>query len=389
STAKDGSIYVGTANEAIVGKIGTGFAVKGTFTSKPIDAKAIARWGVIHERSNTSAGGAVKLQTRSGNLADPEDSLWSAWSEPAAATEPVTVNSPAARFIQYRVVLSSDKPDVTPIVKAVTLSYVSENQAPRLTAAKAVSPSAAANASGDGDGPSERPTPSRGGSSKGSIGKMISLPSGPSHGGNRGGPSRRPSSSDESGAGAGGTIEISWTATDPNNDTLEYMLSFRKVGSQVWVPMFDKPIRDDNYSWSTRGLPDGQYQVKVVASDLPSNPANSAKEDARLTDVFTVDNTPPTINNFRVVEAKGGRVTFAADAVDALSRLASAHVKVDSVAIDGQVVEPVDGIWDQKSESLRFTVDLSDKPAAGHVVILTVNDAAGNVASASLEVAKP
>lgn len=388
SANKDGEIFAGTANDAVVARIGKGFAAKGTFTSKPIDAKFIARWGVITERSNTSGGGTVRVQTRSGNLAEPEDALWSAWSEPVAASDPATVSSPAARFIQYRVVLTSDAPDATPAVKAVAVSFVSENQAPKLTAAKAVAPGANASAGGSEGGESRPSPPSpRAGGKKGGSSPVM-LMSGPSRGGPSGGPSRRPSG-DSDGPQAGGSVEISWTATDANEDTLEYMLYFRKAGSQVWVALFDKPIRDDNYSWSTHGLPDGQYQVKIVASDLPSNPAGSARQDTRLTDLFTVDNTPPTLNNLRIVETKGAKVTIAADAADALTRLASAHAKVDSVAIDGQVVEPTDGIWDQKAESLRFTVDLGDKPAAGHMVILTVTDAAGNVASGSVEVAKP
>jgi len=187
---------------------------------------------------------------------------------------------------------------------------------------------------------------------------------------------------------SGGAVSINWVAADPNDDQLETMLYFRKAGSQVWIPLFDKPIRESSYQWPTRGLPDGQYQVKVVVSDLPSNPAGMAKQDTRLTDVFTIDNTPPVINNLRVVETRDGVVTLAADANDALSRLTGAHIKIDSVAIDGQAVLPVDGIWDQKSEALRFTVDLSGKPAGGHMVILTVTDLPGNVATAAIEIAK-
>jgi hypothetical protein len=398
AAGKEGTILIGTANDAIIARVGAGFAAKGQFTSKPVDAKAVARWGVISERSEGAAG-SVKVQVRSGNLAEPDDALWSAWSEPIAASKPVAISAPAARFLQYRLVLTSDKADVTPVVKAVTLSYVNENQAPKIASVKVTAPGSGSGSGGGGvfgesSGPAMRGgsgSSSRGGPSGMSMNSSMSKNSGSrmssSSSSSRmsGGPTRFGGGGEEAG---GGVISISWAASDPNDDTMEFTLYFRKVGSKVWVPMFDKPLREENTAWPTRGLPDGEYQVKVVASDQPSNPVGSAKEDSRISDLFVVDNTPPVIAEIREDERKGNKVTFSVEVTDALSRLASARVKVDQVADEGQVVLPTDGLWDTKSKTLRFTVDLTDKPGGGHVIILNVTDAAGNVASASKEVAK-
>ena len=389
---KEGTILIGTANDAIIARVGAGYAAKGQFTSKPVDAKAVARWGVISERSEVEAG-TVKVQVRSGNLAEPDDSLWSAWSEPVAAAKPVAISAPAARFLQYRLVLSSDKADVTPAVKAVTLSYVNENQAPKITAVKVATPGSSTGGvfGGESSGPALHGgsgASHSGGSSSGglSLPKSSGSHLSPSSSGPRmSGGANRSGGGDEA---EGGVINISWTASDPNDDTLEYTLFFRKVGSKLWVPMFEKPIRDENTAWPTKGLPDGEYQVKVVASDQPSNPVGSAKEDSRVSDTFVVNNTPPVIGEIREEGRKDGKVTFSVEVTSGLSRLASGRVKVDQVADEGQVVMPTDSLWDTRSKTLRFTVDLTDKPAGGHVIILNVTDAAGNMAAASKEVAK-
>src|SRR5438874_1803058 len=64
---------------------------------------------------------------------------------------------------------------------------------------------------------------------------------------------------------------ITWEATDTNNDPLEYVLYFRSGTRGPWILMQDK-LKEATYQWDTRGVPDGRYQVRVVASDAKANP---------------------------------------------------------------------------------------------------------------------
>lgn len=361
AAAPGGGIYVGTANKAVIAHVGPDYARTGAYTGTPVDAKQIARWGVIQTRSRVGKG-EVKVQTRSGNLAEPDDKLWSAWSDAVDAADGVTITSPPARFLQYRLQLSTSDASSTPIVDAVQLAFSGHNQAPKVAAIKAVVPGAGGGSGGGEEGPSDPRS------------AMLARLRGGGGGG-------------EEAAAAGGAVMVMWQAVDPNGDPMEFTLAFQRDGTSAWVPLTPDPVREPKFRWATRGVPDGRYRIRVTASDKPGNPAADAMEASRETETFLVDNTPPVINNFRVLQNKDGQVVLAADPSDALTRLSSATVTVNSVGA-GQVIAPTDGVWDEREEGLRFTVDLSDQKGPSALLILTVSDAAGNSTTAALEVEK-
>src|SRR5262249_54281390 len=69
-----------------------------------------------------------------------------------------------------------------------------------------------------------------------------------------------------------GAQAFQWTASDRNQDVLQYDVYYRGESERSWK-LLKKDVEDNFYSINADTLPDGTYVVRVVASDLPSNPA--------------------------------------------------------------------------------------------------------------------
>jgi hypothetical protein len=91
----------------------------GTFTSSVFDATRVATWGVAQWTATLPAGTTLSVQTRSGSTATP-DSTWSAW---ATVTNGGVVASPKARYIQYRVILTTTDPSQTPVLQDIAVNW--------------------------------------------------------------------------------------------------------------------------------------------------------------------------------------------------------------------------------------------------------------------------
>ena len=85
-------------------------------------------WGPLNAMVDMPAGTAVVLQTRSGNTATP-DAGWSGYQPlgPGGA-----INSPSARYIQYRALLSTADERVTPSLERVDLLYDIDRSGPNI-----------------------------------------------------------------------------------------------------------------------------------------------------------------------------------------------------------------------------------------------------------------
>src|SRR5205085_4449464 len=142
---------------------------------------------------------------------------------------------------------------------------------------------------------------------------------------------------------------IRWTASDPDNDTLTYDLYYSTDSGATWLPLSSLPgtksaptaktstpplslddfrkrldaqpnlpeslkqvmldgyrrmiaargvtgtLRDTSKSWDTKSLPDGVYQIKVVASDALSNPTDALTGEA-ISDPIVLCNALPQIS---------------------------------------------------------------------------------------------
>ena len=61
-------------------------------------------------------------------------------------------------------------------------------------------------------------------------------------------------------------VTVRWAAHDDNGDDLIYALYLRGDGETVWR-LLKKKITEQAYSFDATLIPDGGYQIKVVASD--------------------------------------------------------------------------------------------------------------------------
>ncbi|MGB7157890.1 MAG: hypothetical protein WBD40_07475, partial [Tepidisphaeraceae bacterium] len=332
--AKDGRVLMGLANVGGISAMTSGFATTGTYTSAVLDASQISQFGKMQLHGSLPKGSTLKVATRSGNLAEPDETGWSKWTEDVPATEFVQITSPSARFLQYRMTLGSEGGDVSAVVDDVDVAYQVPNLAPEVKSVKlAAVPSAEAAAMPTAEG----------------------------------------EASADNGQQGTGKQTITWESTDPNADAMVYSVYFRNGSRAPWILLKEK-LKEATFEWDTRGVADGRYEIRVVASDVAANPRGTGKTAARVSDPVIVDNTAPILGQIKAEPVAGGaKVSFTA--VDRTSTLAKFEYSVDS-SEDWQAVLPSDNIADGPEESVTFAATgLTGGP---HQVAVRATDARGN-----------
>jgi hypothetical protein len=93
------------------------FAAAGRFESRVLDAGGAAEWVGLSLTLGQPAGTSFEFETRSGDTPVP-DATWSPFAPLGAGIE-----SPSARYLQYRVTLGTADPAVTPALQDVTIQY--------------------------------------------------------------------------------------------------------------------------------------------------------------------------------------------------------------------------------------------------------------------------
>jgi hypothetical protein len=348
----NGGLLAGSSNLGKVFLLASAPEAQGAYESDVLDARIFSRWG----RADMRSTGNVELFARSGNVDNP-DRNWSPWQK-IDSLKDSRINAPPARFIQWKAVLHAGP--VAPRVEIVTINYLPRNVAPdfddvsvqvgiryqslpKVTLPDTTNPSSGA------------PVP------------RFEIPP--------------PLLRDRDGIG------VKWTVHDDNDDQMVYSLYYRGESESRWLLLKDG-ITDKFYSFDAALLPDGAYQVKVVASDGPSHSPDQAlsaeKESAR----FEVDTTAPQVSGLTAaVEGNQLRVTF--HAADNFSPIKRAEYSID--AADWQFVEPAGQLSDSKTESYDFRVPLPDSTApdssrktaeAEHIVVVRVYDRYDNMNSA-------
>jgi len=347
----NGKVILGLANSGGIGTMTSGYAADGDYTSPALDATQVSRFGKIQLHGRLPAGTSLKISTRSGNVKDANVDGWSKWTDPVDARQFVPVISPAARFLQYRLSFASSDPAKSAVVDHVDVAYQIPNLPPVIKSVKIGGDEAANN---------------------GAAPNMPNAPGGPH------GPGPAPAGNTPHPQGTG-TQTITWDASDPNNDMLLYALYFRMEGNGPWILLKDK-LKDPTFDWDTKTVADGRYQIKVVASDAPSNPPGTEKTASRVSDYFVVNNTPPTIGDI-VIKPDGKNLTVTLRVVDATSIIADAQFTVDSNE-DWQAALPDGNIFDSLDEKLSFTIK---NPGPGpHQLTIRATDARGNMAVQSV-----
>ncbi|MGB6875303.1 MAG: hypothetical protein WBD87_04655 [Candidatus Acidiferrales bacterium] len=373
------TVYAATANPGKVFALGPSYAPEGTFESDPFDAKVYSRWGRLTWWGENGDDGKIEFYVRSGNTSEPDD-YWSPWAGPYSSSAGTSVDCPPARFVQWKAVFhSSGEQQDQPTLSWVKLAYLRNNVAPVIDGIAVQDPglraqSFGANNPGQPQGPSV--VPLREPRSPGEEDETFSAFAESQQRGPR-------FSAPPQGFVAKGYQTVVWTAHDDNEDDLVFSLYYRGEGEKQWKILKDD-IHDDFYSWDTTSMPDGDYYLKLVASDAPSNPADQALTSEMESDRFQVDNTPPTVDNIRA-EQSGGEWHVRFTARDAASAIARTSYSLD--AGHWETVFPSGQLTDAPSEN--YDVALRDLAPGEHTVTVRVFDQFENTATGKVTFTVP
>ena len=334
-----GTLLVGTGDVGGVYRAQAPLAAGGQYLSKVMDAEFPARWGVLRW-----LGAKVTFETRSGNTSKP-DQGWNAWKaldrlQTAAAGGAGHVQSPGARYLQYRATL----PSPASRLRGVTINFLPHNQRARVTELTLA------------DAPGPAPA----------LGTVTTpLPAGRS--------AHSP------------VLRLRWKSDNPDGDDVVYRLQFRAPAETTWRwlipgPGGAEPLTKTEYDWNTDGIPDGLYVVRVTVSDERTHPRERALSSTFDSVPLLVDNGKPELEgitvNYPVVTGK------ARDDGSAIAQL--------EYSLDGgepQLIAPTDGIADDLVEAFSFRLPpLSKGP---HALTIRATDGADNVGAAQLTVKAP
>jgi hypothetical protein len=382
-----GKLFLAAANPGKILTLGPDSEPEGSFESQPFDAKLFTRWGHLQWWGQNSAaaknGSRVEFYTRSGNTSDPGNN-WSPWAGPYSNPAGDKIDSPAARFVQWKTVLHGAAAGNAPELDWVSVAYLPKNVAPEITGIAIQSPGIRVQGV-------SLPTSGTGSQTPAQV-RMPQPPATSSIGSAFNAAANAASSSNPprfdavpQGFMQKGYQSVVWTVEDANEDPLEFSIYFRGETETTWKLLKDK-LDTRFYAWDTTAMPDGAYYLKIVASDAPGNPSGEGLTSERESDRFEVDNTPPAIAQLTAESAGGGgavRVRFQAS--DPSSSIARAQYSLD--AEDWTLVFPSGGLSDSARESYDFQLQ---KVAAGeHTITVRVYDQFENVTSAKATVRVP
>jgi sugar lactone lactonase YvrE len=360
AVAPGGRLHAATGNTGKVYEIGPELEAEGVIESDVLDAGGYSLWGRLSFEGR-AGGGSISIATRSGNLDQPQKG-WIPWTGGITATAGARMASPPARFLQWKATLAAGG-GAPPELESVSAAYLPRNAAPRVEQIEMTAPNFRFPAT------VTVPPPAR----------TLSLPP---LGKKKGGESSTTVSIESGGSMqyAKGFVGARWSATDPNGDTLVYRLEIRGAKETVWKPLVDK-LRDKQYAWDSTRYPDGEYRIRVTASDAPSNPPAEALSGEMESDVFLIDNTPPGITNLAGAR-EGNRLRIRWHAADALNNIKQAEYSLDSG--DWTVVSPVTRLSD--SMELDYDLTLENAAPGEHTVAVRVEDDYDNQAAAKVVV---
>ncbi len=333
-----------------------------SYLSKAFYAQAPSRWGSLR----FSGQNGLRVETRSGNLAKPDDS-WSPWQPlKAVARRPAgdeqigqrvgeqigKISSPPGRYLQVRVLFAAQA-----VLRDFTFYYQPVNLRPRVTEILI----------------GEDPT--------GQVARGVRMP------GSLG--SLRPRTS---------AVKLRWKVENPDEDDLNYRLYLRPAGTvggavregttpdagwlRIGGPDPNVPLLRPELEWNTESVADGLYELKVVVSDERSNPPELALTHELISSPFLIDNKRPELKDLSFDAATG---TLSGRAIDSTSSIAELGYSVDGG--DFYPLSPRDGVLDDLSED--FSVRLPRLSPGLHTVLVRTCDAAENATTAQILVSAP
>jgi hypothetical protein len=349
-----GASAMATANPGRVIAIGATNQSPATYVAPVRDTKSASSWGTIR----WEATGPVRLFTRSGNT-DKPDETWSEWSAAYSTKAGETIQSPPARFLQWKAVLTTQANQPAPQLTSVTAAYLTRNTRPSVASITVHPPGVVF----------QRPFSSDDSAIAGLDDAIADA--------------RRPPAGDSAVSPPApplgkrmfqkGLQTIVWKGEDADGDRLEYSLSYRREGETAWHEL--KPgLLDPIFVWDTAAVADGRYLLRIEASDAPSNTPDRKQTGARDSEPVDVDNTAPTITSSLIRAAGAARLTV---------RVRDAYSPVQKVeySLGGdtwRLIYPTDGLADSPDE--QYEIPLASEGDAARVMI-RATDALQNTAT--------
>ncbi len=341
-TRGDELVFAATGDAGAAYTISAPRPSEARYLSPPLDAGTIALWG----RLRWFGHGKLRVQSRSGNTLAP-DMSWSDWSK--ALKNGGAVPSKRARYLQLRFSFEKDK---NAVLRSAELSFAPINRRAVITE---VNP--------------DSPFFKVGKTSTSKITKKDILE-----------PSKRTIVARVESKKKRADLKLNWKVDNPDKDKLRYRLWYRAVGRKVWRPILkdDFVLTVNSYNWNTESVPEGRYQIKLVADDSPSNDPSKVLSDKYISVPVLVDNHQPAVD---ALGFAGGKVKGKArDSFSAISAL--------DFSVDGGPWMPIfcaDGIFDEVVEEFDFALTEKLEPGP-HAIAVRAYDRAGNMGSAEIHV---
>jgi hypothetical protein len=177
-------------------------------------------------------------------------------------------------------------------------------------------------------------------------------------------------------------VHLAWKVDNPDSDELRYRVAFRREGQARWLDatrpedVLTKPELD----WETAALPEGNYRVRVEATDEMANPPADVTHHTLESAPVLVDNTPPV---FRSLTVTGRRLK--AEVVDGVGPIARVEVAIDG-RLEWRPLAPIDGLYDTAAEAIDADLSPLLPPTPGpHLIAVRAFDVAGNSVVRDLE----
>lgn len=299
-------------------------AKKALYRTKVLDAKQPSDFGALALRGK----GPLTARARVGPSSEPGD-RWSEWTPITLETEPGAGFRGTLRALGQRRYLQLEVGLGSPDAELRTLEqfYAPENLAPLLT-----------NVDVD-----------------------------------------RPEVSEKSDDEPTTKVTIRWKVEARDEDDLQYDVRARPegTGETQWIPLHDRdaPVTKRELQWDLSTVPDGVYEIQVVASDEPSNGAGKARTDELRSAPFVVDRQRPTIEDLRW---GGGKLS--ATVRDAGGYVHDVAYRVDDGPFRNMAAS--DGLFDEPQETI--TVVPTDLRPGTHRVVVRARDSFGNLETAAL-----
>ncbi len=312
ASAGNGLLFAGGNNPGRLLSCRPSKAQTGTYTSQVLDAERLSRWQRIKWWAQGPQADEVVVQCRSGNTRDREEGSWSSWSRPYRSG--VQIDVPAGRYLQYRVQIPADATGAKTSLKAIEIDYLPANQKPKL---------------------------------------QVNAPT-------QGGALRN-------------KAKVEWAADDPDDDKIAATIYIRQAGGQ-WERIAG-PTQESSYELDTTQYKAGNYEIKIVITDRPSNP-DSPWQVSKIVSGLRIDNDPPVLRlETPSGQAEDAKVTLAGIASDEQTAIASVSWEVED-SDEWWAAQPADGAYDEPIES--FKIATAKLPKDAKWIVVRAWDEAGN-----------